>query len=40
MDSQDSIDSPMLKRNLLKNNGQIIKESRFGGGQKMEVEKY
>jgi hypothetical protein len=31
LDSHDSIDSPMLKRNMMKNNGQVVKESRFGG---------
>ena len=35
MDSHDSIDSPMLKRNMMNNNGHIIKESRFGGERKM-----
>ena len=36
MDSHDSIDSPMLKRNMM-NNGHPIKESRFGGERKMET---
>lgn len=39
-ETTDSVDSPLLKKNMLKNNnGQVLKESRFGGEKRMEVER-
>ena len=38
-ETTDGIDSPLLKKNMLKNNGYVVKESRFGGEKKMEAER-